>query len=210
MEGGKKMDKELEEKMIQACEGLIKLLKMVFQGFRMPSEKSIMDAEEFKKEVQGYFTELTNFIVSKSSSSGEKKDQTKPFLSMASSFDRMTHNMEGIMNQLKILVQEHMGFSDHAVKEVNDIFQEAMNLLEKLPELILTQNKVLAQHIGEMVRSVFKIADGYSEEHEERLIRGICMPKSAPIYLGILESLKGVIANTLEVSGKIASLLSKS
>ena len=70
MEGGKKMDKELEEKMIQACEGLIKLLKMVFQGFRMPSEKSIMDAEEFKKEVQGYFTELTNFIVSKSSSSG--------------------------------------------------------------------------------------------------------------------------------------------
>jgi Na+/phosphate symporter len=85
-----------------------------------------------------------------------------------------------------------------------------MDLLERLPDLILTQNKLLAQHIGEQVRSVFKIANGYSEEHEERLIQGVCTPKSTPIYLGILESLKGIIAHTLEVSGKIVSLSSKS
>jgi Na+/phosphate symporter len=60
------------------------------------------------------------------------------------------------------------------------------------------------------VRSVFKIVNGFSEDHEERLIQGICMPKSSPMFLGILESLKGVIAHTLEVSGKIVSIASKS
>ena len=114
------------------------------------------------------------------------------------------------MDRLKSMIQENVFFSDRAVKEVNDIFQEAMDLLENIPDLIVTQDKPLAQHIGEQVRSVFKIANGYSEEHEERLIQGVCTPKSSPLYLGILESLKGIIGHTLEVSGKIVSLSSKS
>jgi Na+/phosphate symporter len=85
-----------------------------------------------------------------------------------------------------------------------------MDFLDKVPDLILTQDKLSAQHIGEQVRSVLKIANGYSEDHEERLMQGICMPKSAPIYLGILESLKGIIVHTLEVDGTIVSLAPKS
>jgi Na+/phosphate symporter len=104
------------------------------------------------------------------------------------------------------MVRGHIFFSDSAVKEVNDVFQEAMDLLESLPDLILTSNKLHAQHIGEQVKSILKIANGYSEEHEERLIQGVCMPKSSPAYLGLLESLKGIIGHVLEVSGKIASL----
>ena len=88
--------------------------------------------------------------------------------------------------------------------------QKAMDLLESLPDLILNQDKPVAQQIGEQIRSVFKIANGFSEEHEERLMQGICLPKSSPMYLGILESLKGIFANILEVSGKIVSLSSKS
>jgi Na+/phosphate symporter len=122
----------------------------------------------------------------------------------------MTYNIEGILDRLRTKSQNHILFSDQAVKEVNDVFQEAMKLLKSLPNLIATQDKRLARQIGEEGRSMFKIANGYSEGHEERLLQGICMPKSSPLYLGILESLKGVMVNTLEVSGKIASLSSSS
>jgi Na+/phosphate symporter len=204
------MDKEVGEKMIQVCQSLIKMLELSFQGFRKLSEESFSKVEETRKEVQHHSTELAKFIISESTSSEKGKEWAKPYLSMASSLDRMTHNIEGIVDRLKPMVRDHILFSDHALREVNDIFQEAMDLLESLPDLILTQNKQKAQHIGEQVRSVFKIANGFSEEHEERLVQGICMPKSSPMYLGILESLKGVIAHTLEVSGKIVSVSSKS
>ena len=204
------MDKEVAEKMVQVCQSLIKMLELAFQGFRRPTEESFKKVEETRNEVRQYSTELAEFLIIKSSSDEKTKEWVKPFLSMASSFDRMTHNIEGIVDRLKGMVHDHILFSDRAVKEVNEIFQEAMTLLKNLPDLIQTQNKLLAQHIGEQVRSVFKIANGYSEEHEERLIQGICMPKSSPTYLGILESLKGVIAHTLEVSGKTVSLSSKS
>jgi Na+/phosphate symporter len=204
------MDKEVGERMIRVCQSLIKMLELSFQGFRKHSEEAFKEVEKVKDEIRKNSSELAHFLILKSSPYEKGKEWAKPYLSMASSFDRMTFNIEGIVDRLKSKVQERILFSDRAVKEINDVFQEAMDLLESLPNLILTQDKLLAQHIGEQVRSVFKIANGYSEGHEERLIQGVCTPKSSPIYLGILESLKGIIVHTLEVSGKIVSVSSKS
>jgi Na+/phosphate symporter len=198
------------EKMIVVCQNLIKMLELIFEGFRRPTEKSFKEANEVKDKIHHYSSELTGLVISKTPSSEKGREWTKPYLSIASSFDRMTYNMEGILDRLRVKSQNHILFSDRAVKEVNDVFQEAMRLLENLPDLILTQNKLLAQRIGEEGRSMFKIANGYSEEHEERLIQGICVPKSSPIYLGIIESLKGIIAHVLEVSGKIVFISSQS
>jgi len=203
------MDKEVEEKMIRVCQSLIEMLEFSFQAFRKYTEESLKEVEKVANEVRKNSSELKSILISRSSSNERRREWAKPYLSMASSFDRMTFNIEGIMDRLKSKVQNRVLFSDHAVKEINDIFQEAMDILENLPDLIFTQDKLLAKRIGEKGRSVFKIANGYSEEHEERLIQGVCMPKSSPIYLGILECLKGVIGHTLEVSGKIASLSSK-
>jgi Na+/phosphate symporter len=209
-EGGRKMDKEIREKIILVCQSLMKMLELAFDGFRRPTEKSFKEAEEVKDKIHQYSSELTSFIISKSPSSEKGREWAKPYLSIASSLDRMTYSIEGILDRLRAKSQNHILFSDPAVKEVNDVFQEAMRLLETLPNLLTTHNKILAQRIGEEGRSIFKIANGYSEGHEERLIQGICVPKSSPIYLGILESLKGVIVHILEVSGKIVSLSSKS
>jgi Na+/phosphate symporter len=204
------MDQEIKEKMILLCQNLMKMLELAFEEFRRPEEKPIREAEEIKERIHHHSSELTGFIISKSPASEKGREWAKPYLSIAFSFDRMTYNIEGILDRLKAKSQNHILFSDQAVKEVNDVFQEAMRLLRSLPDLITTGNKALAQRIGEEARSMFKIANSYSEDHEERLIQGICVPKHSPIYLGIIESLKGVMVHTLEVSGKIVSLSSKS
>jgi len=204
------MDKDVGEMMIKVCQSLIKMLELSFQGFRKYTEESIREVDKVKNEVRKYSSELAHFLILKSSPYEKGREWAKPYLSMASSLDRISYNIEGIVDRLKSKVQNQLLFSDRGVKEINDVFQEVMNLLKKLPDLILTPNKLLAQHIGEQVRSVFKIANGYSEEHEERLIQGVCTPKSSPIYLGILESLKGIIVHILEVTGKIVSLSSQS
>ncbi|MGB7574196.1 MAG: hypothetical protein WBN53_10145 [Thermodesulfobacteriota bacterium] len=204
------MDKEIRGKMVRVCQNLMKMLNLASVAFREPTGKSFKEAEEVKDTILQYSSELTSFIISKSPSSEKGKGWAKPYLSIASSFDRMAYNIEGILDRLRAKSENHILFSDGAVKEVNDIFQEAMRLLEYLPNLITTENKLLGQRIGEEGRSIFEIVNTYSEEHEERLIQGICEPKHSPVYLGILESLKGVMVHTLAVSGKIVSISSKS
>jgi Na+/phosphate symporter len=204
------MDKDVGEMTIKVCQSLIKMLELSFQGFRKYTEESLREVDKVKNEVQKNSSELAHFLILKSSPYEKGKEWAKPYLSMATSLDRISYNIEGIVDRLKSKVQNQLLFSDQAVKEINLVFQEAMELLERLPDLILNPNKLLAQNIGEQVRSVLRIANGYSEGHEERLIQGVCTPKSSPIYLGILESLKGIIVHILEVSGKIVSLSSQS
>jgi len=200
------MDREISGRMIELCRSLSEMLEMTFQAFRKSTEKSIREAEEVRNEVQRYSSEMTRFLVAKSSAATTGKEWVKPCISIVSSFDRMGYNMDGILDRLKKKVREEMLFTDRAIKEINDVFQEAMNLLENLPDLILTQNKLLAQQMGEKGKLIFKMADQYSEEHEQRLIEGVCVPKSSPLYLDILFSLKGIIVHILEISGKIVTL----
>ena len=200
------MDKELEERLVRLSQRLGEMLETSFHAFRRLTEESIKEVEKVKGEVRQDAAELTNYLVSGGSATGDGKEWIKPCVSIASSFERMSYNIEGIVERLKMMNHEEILFSDRAVRELNDIFQEAMDLLAILPDLIATRNKLLAQQIGEKVRVVFKMANSYCEEHEDRLIQGICMPKSSPSYLGTLESLKGVLTHILEVSGKIATL----
>lgn len=203
------MEKEISEKSIRVCRSLIKRLELIFESFRKLTETSILEADQMKEEVRRHSMYLAQFLIEMNSIGEKGKEYAKPYLSIASSFDRMNYNMDGMVDRLNSMFKDRIFFSDRAMKEINDIFQEAMDLLESLPDLIQTRNKLLAQHMGEQVKSILKIANGYSEEHEERLIQGVCMPKSSPLYLGLLESLKGIIAHTLEVSGKIVSLSSR-
>jgi Na+/phosphate symporter len=204
------MDNEIKEKMILLCQSLKRMLELAFKGFRRPTEKSFKEAGEVEDKIHEYSSELTSFIISKSPSSEKEKERVKPYLSIASSLGRLTYNIQGTLDRVRGKSENHILFSDQADKEVSDVFQEAIRLLENLPNLLTTESKSLAQRIGEEGRSMLKIADAYSEDHEERLINGICVPKHSPLYLSIIESLKGVMVHTLAVSGKIVSLSPKS
>ncbi len=204
------MDAEIKERIIPVCRSLKRMMDLAFEGFRGgPAEKSFKEAEEVRDKIHHDSSQLSSFIISKSPSIEKGKEWAKPYLSISSSLDRMTYNIEGILDRLKIKVDKQILFSDQALKEVNEIFQEAMRLLENLANLVGSQDKLLAQRIGEEGRAMLKIANGFSDIHEERLIQGICVPKSSPIYLGIIEALKGVIVHILEVSGKVVSVSSR-
>jgi len=200
------MDGNIGRRMIGVCEGLNKMLEMTFQGFQKSQERAIREAETVREEVKRNSSDLTRFLVGKSASGAGGKEWVKPYLSIVSSFDRMGYNVDGILDRLKKMVHEQVLFTDRAIKEVNDIFQETTRLLKDLPDLIITQNRLLAQQMEEKGKTIFRMADHYSEEHEQRLIEGVCVPQSSPLYLDILFSLKGIVAHTMEISRKLVLL----
>jgi Na+/phosphate symporter len=204
------IDKEVSEKMMAVCCGLTKVLELSHQGFRMAAEKPAREAEEAIKEAWRRCSEFANFLISRSTSSPKEREKAKPLLSLASSFERMSYNLEGIIDRLNGMARERVFFSDRGNKEVNTVFEETISLLGSLPDLILTRNELLAEHIEEKAKIIFGKVGDFSEEHEKRLIEGVCVPKSSPIYLGLLESLKAIVAHTLEVSNKIVSVNTES
>ena len=195
--------------MILVCRSLMKMLELAFEGFQSPTERFFKKEAKFEDKIYEYSSELTSFIISRSPPSKKGKEWAKPYLSIATSMGRLTYNIQSTLDRVRGKSEHHILLSDQAVKEINDVFQKAIQLLKNVPTLLATESKSLAQRIGEEGWSMLKVADIYSEEHEERLINGICVPQHSPLYLSIIESLKGVMVHTLAVSGKIIALSSR-
>ena len=200
------MGKEVSEKLISVCESLTQMLEEAFRRYPHLTEESIKEAEALKKDVERHTSGLTGYLISKSSTEERGREWVKPFLAIASDFDRIGFNIDGVLDRLKRMVHEDIYFSDRGIREVSDVARETIDLLKNLPDLIATQNRLLAEQIKEKGKVLFRTIDAYSEEHEQRLIEGVCMPKSAPIYLGLLESFKAMTFHVLEISEKLVNL----
>lgn len=179
------------------------MLDLLFRRFPHLTEESIREGVEARKEIEKQSSELTRLLLERSKARKDGRDWVKPFLSIVSHFDRMVYNAEGILDRLRRMVDEGLLFSDRGIKEVRDVVGETIDLMENLPDLITTRNRLLAQQMREKGKHLFQRIGDYAEEHEERLIEGLCMAKSAPVYLGLLESFKAMTFHILEISEKL-------
>lgn len=199
----KTMERDVQQRMIGLCQSLVRMLDLMFRRFPHLTPVSIGEGEEMKKEFERESSELTRLLLEASKTRQDGREWVKPFLGLLSHFDRMAYNVDGVLDRLKKMVYEGILFSDRGVREVSHVAGETIDLMQNLPDLITTRNRLLAQQIQEKGKNLFKAIDTYAEEHEERLIEGVCMPKSAPIYLGLLESFKAMAFHILEISEKL-------
>lgn len=81
-------------------------------------------------------------------------------------------------------------FSDKGLGEINELFDILKELTIHTRDYLATGNYILHKHINEMILHGHQKAKNYSTEHEERLIKGICMPQSSDIYLQMMEKIK--------------------
>ena len=206
------VEKEVAGKMIAVCECLTGMLESAHHGFRILDRKSFIEAEKAREEARRQTSELTGLLISKCVSSEKELEREciKRFLPLSSNLERVSYNLDGIVDRLREMVQENIPFSDKGSREVSGVFDATIQIVKSLPELILTQNVLLAEHNEERARVLFKTANACAEEHESRLIEGLCLPKASPIYLGFMESLKAIASHSIEIGRKIVSLPSYS
>ena len=76
---------------------------------------------------------------------------------------------------------------------IAQLFKETLDLLKTAGDAILTKNEVLKKYVADKYVSLSQTVDAYSEEHEDRLIKGVCQPKSSSLYLNIVDSLLKVV-----------------
>ena len=119
--------------------------------------------------------------------------------------ERVGDNIEFLVRAIRMVVQEGIPFSERAIKEINALFEKAIELAECMRDAVATNNKVLTRHILEEGRKYTQMADEFALFHQERLIEGLCVPKSSSVYLAILDYLKGIESHIRQMAQKLSS-----
>ncbi len=164
------------------------ILEIIYDGFRKHDLGSIGKVEEIEGKLYKDSEGLLKSILRE-----ESNEDVKHFIPVSEYFDRTGNGLNKLFNATKRKISEDILFSDKSVKEAYKLFDETLVLLNSASNCISTSNGDLAKHMDDNGKRLCELADEYAIFHEDRLIAGVCTPKSAPIYLDVLESFRNVI-----------------
>jgi Na+/phosphate symporter len=187
------------EKLLEIFSRTKRLLNHTYVGFYQYKIELLKETEKefaiLKKDTKS----LINQFIEINTKDKEEDKNIKAMISIAVHLDRIVENIESLIQTTQAMIKDGILFSDKAVKEVGHLYEGLYNKLGNVADLILTKNEVLIKHTINNLILLRKTASQYSTEHEERLISGVCSPKSTTYYLKMIDSLIEMMRHTRNI-----------
>jgi Na+/phosphate symporter len=167
------------------------MVEKAFEGLMRHNRKILDEAQKIGDRVAMDSNQLIQIVLSAKESSSILSPAT--CVEISTEIQKIAYSANKMVNNIRKKIDEGVLFSDKALSELKDIFGAVINCLGTCHDLLLTKNPILVEHILRQTEKYDEITRKYAEEHQDRLIRGICLPKSSLIYLLVLESLKDIL-----------------
>lgn len=114
-------------------------------------------------------------------------------------------NLAGLADPISKKIQGAVLFSDKAVAQTNYLFDQHAGMIRSLLDIVKTDNQFLKNYVGNEGRNLVQACADYATEHQDRLIEGVCTPQAAPIFLAILDAMRGVGQTEVEIAKLMAA-----
>lgn len=157
------------------------------------AEKEFIGLEKDTKALINQFIDITT-------QDKEEDKMLKILISISGHLERIEEKFKTLIATNKDMIKSGILFSNKAVKEVSHLYEALYDLLGDLADSIITRNDASINNTLKNIDSLRKSASQYTTEHEERLISGVCPPKSASYYLKMLDSLIEIIRHTKKIA----------
>jgi Na+/phosphate symporter len=185
--------KGLLERISGMCFRVESMLSLCMDGFMKHKIKLIDEAQRVSHAIHDEENELISLLSNRASKSDMDKELIKSMMAVVGHIEMATNGVDIILQNVRMKVDEGVLFSDKGVNEISHLFKETLGVLKTAGDAILTKNDVLKKYIADKYVTLNQTVDAYSEEHEDRLIKGVCQPKSSSVYLNIVDSLVKVV-----------------
>ncbi len=109
-------------------------------------------------------------------------------------------NLAGLADPIHKKIRGGVLFSDKAVAQTNYLFDQHAGLVRSLLDIVKTDNQFLKNYVKNEGCNLVQACADYATEHQERCIEGLCTPQAAPIFLAILDAMRGMGQNEVEIA----------
>ena len=173
------------------------MLLLTWAGVRAPSGAALDTAAALSRGINKTEKGLTGLLTVRS-------DGAAPLGPVPVHVERIADAIDGLIRACHLMESEGTTFTARAMREVNGLFERAVELLECAADTTLTANRVLARHVEVESQRFQDLATEYARAHEERMVEGLCRPSSSSAYLAILAYLSEVTRLSRLIAGRIA------
>lgn len=196
---------ELRDQIHEMCRMAAEMLRTTWEAFRKQDAGPLTRADHLGKEIHQREKHLTASIAGSRPIMPETLAEGQHLFFAPAHLERIGDNVENLVRCVRTLVQEGMPFSERANKEINTLFERAIELLGAVADIVLTRNRVLVRHVLEQGERYQALASEYALAHQDRLIEGVCMARHSSLYLAILDYLKDIERHARQIAEKVSA-----
>ena len=172
------------------------MLLLTWAGIRAPSVAALDTAASLGRGIHKAEKELTERLVAGA-------DEAAPLRLVPAHVERIADAIDGLIRACQEMEAEGTTFTARGMREVNGLFERAVELLECAGDLTLTGNRVLARHVELESMRFQDLVSEYARAHEDRMVEGVCHPASSSAYLGILDYLREITRHSRLIAHRI-------
>jgi Na+/phosphate symporter len=162
----------------------------------LPLEESKVITESIKKQEVLLTTRITEII--------RDDPAAERYVSIPGHLSRIAEDIEKFIDLVDKKNRDHVLFSDKAVNEAMFLLQRLVEILRPATDMILARNIFLSKYVQKSQSDLSKMADEYATLHEERLIKGDCLPVSSSLYIGMLDHIKRIAWHAKQITVKLS------
>jgi Na+/phosphate symporter len=194
--------KELLGKLYDMSQSAVDCIYLLQNAFLYNSEKSLDVCETRAKEIRLSEKVLTQELVEEA----KAEPHARAYVSVPGHIERMGYFIEDIIGCIRTKISEGILFSGKAVAETTFLMERLQEVLKSAGDIILARNVVLKDYVKESAAEISRSASEFATMHEERLIEGLCIPKASPLFLDILDAIKGIAWHAKEIAEKLTAV----
>ena len=172
------------------------MLLLTWAGVRAPSVAALDTAAALGRGIHKAEKDLTERLVTEPA-------ETASLRLVPAHVERIGDSIEGLIRCCQQMAAEGTAFTSRGSREVNLLFERAVEMLECAGDLTLTGNRVLARHVEIESLRFEDMANEYARAHEERLVEGECRPAASSAFLAILDYLREITRHARLIAGRI-------
>jgi Na+/phosphate symporter len=175
----------------------IEMLGLTWSSFRRHDPAALETAAALGRTIHKREKELTERLVAAA------PEEAEYLRFVPGHLERIGDATEGVIRCLRGMEAEGTAFTERGMREVNELFERALELLECARDIMLTGNRVLGRHVEiESMRFQDRASD-FARAHEERLIEGVCLPRASSAYLAILDYLRETTRHARRIGARV-------
>jgi Na+/phosphate symporter len=122
--------------------------------------------------------------------SGNQRASLIRLQSVLTHLQMMGDNLAELTNPIGRKMKESILFSDKAVSQANQLFDDLAGILRSILDILKTDNDYLKRYVLEEGQRLTQNCNDFATEHEARLIEGLCLPQAAPLFLAMLDGMR--------------------
>ncbi|MBU0548380.1 MAG: hypothetical protein KJ710_08345 [Candidatus Omnitrophica bacterium] len=197
----------LREEVNKMATLVLSMLRNTFDGFMKHDSDILAGVLKDEERLNDTERSLTLSLVAIAKDKNADKNNIMLLSNIIEDLEEIGDYIKDMIERIEIKVEEKLLFSDDAVDEYKHLYNVVETELSDVEKALRMDDKNFARRILCVTENhVDNLVGKYRESHAQRLIAGVCLPRTCNMFLNLLDFTAQISHHTKAIARNISEL----